>query len=186
MAKINQNLNASKASNPTPAVFFDRDGIVNIDDEYIYKPQDFIYVDGFLELFNICKQKGYLLFVVTNQSGIGRGYYSLEDFLTLSDFMQNDLKKRFGFCFDKIYFCSHKPELNCSCRKPKSGMIEQAMSEFNIDLDKSYIIGDKESDVESGINGGIKTTILFSKKDNINSKATFIVDCLYKVNSIIK
>lgn len=171
---------------PKPAVFFDRDGVVNIDDEYIYKIEDFVYVDGFLELLKSCKQKGYLLFVVTNQSGIGRGYYSLEDFLALSDFMQDDLKNKLGFGFDKIYFCAHKPEANCPCRKPKSGMIDQACKDFSINLAQSYIIGDKESDVESGIKAGIKTTILFSKKTNVKSKANVITDCLYKVNSIIK
>ncbi|RAX53846.1 hypothetical protein CCY99_05550 [Helicobacter sp. 16-1353] len=186
MKQLQQNRNPANILKLTPAVFFDRDGVVNIDDEYIYKPQDFIYIDGFLELFESCKQKGYLLFVVTNQSGIGRGYYTLEEFLDLSDFMQNDLKNRFGFCFDKIYFCSHKPEINCLCRKPKSGMIKQAIDEFNINLEKSYMIGDKESDVEAAISGGIKTTILFNKKDKVTSKADFIVDSLYKVNSIIK
>lgn len=172
-------------SKKIPAVFFDRDGVVNIDEEYIYKKEDFVYVDGFLELFKNCALKGYLLFIITNQSGIGRGYYTLEDFLKLSDFMQQDLKQKVGFCFNKIYFCSHSPELNCSCRKPKIGMIENALNEFDINLNESYIIGDKESDIEAGVNAGIKTKILFSKKLNIISKADFILDSLYKVNSII-
>ena len=167
------------------AVFFDRDGIVNIDTEYIYKIEDFIYVDGFLDLFQSCKKKGYLLLVVTNQSGIGRGYYTLEDFLKLSSFMQDDLKSRLGFCFDKIYYCAHNTDSKCECRKPNIGMIKQALSDFTIDLKQSYIIGDKESDIEAGINSGINTTILFSKKNTI-SKANFIVDSLYKVNSIIR
>lgn len=169
------------------AVFFDRDGVVNIDDEYIYKIKDFVYVEGFLELFSHCKKMGFLLFVVTNQSGIGRGYYSLEDFLKLSDFMQDDLKKRVGFGFDKIYFCAHAPNENCSCRKPKSGMITQACREFNInklDLENSFIIGDKASDVEAGINAGIKNTILYSKTPT-ESRAKYVIDNLYSANSII-
>lgn len=166
------------------AVFFDRDGVINIDTEYVYKIEDFVYVDGFLDLFRSCKEKGFLLFVVTNQSGIGRGYYTLDDFLKLSAFMQSDLNTRFGFCFDKIYYCAHNAESACECRKPKSGMIEQALNDFDIDLSCSYIIGDKESDIEAGINGGIKTTILFNRY-NAKSKANFIVDSLYKVNSII-
>lgn len=168
-----------------PAIFFDRDGVVNIDDEYIYKISDFIYVNGFLELFKSCKEKDYLLFVVTNQSGIGRGYYNLEDFRILSDFMQNDLKSKLGFCFDKIYFCAHSPEEHCSCRKPNTGMIEQACNDFDIDLAASYIIGDKESDIECGINAKIGTTILYTSLKK-QSKADYIIDKLYKANSIIK
>lgn len=167
------------------AVFFDRDGVINVDAKYVYKIEDFVYVDGFLDLFRLCKEKGYLLFVVTNQSGIGRGYYSLQDFLKLSSFMQNDLKSRLGFCFDKIYYCAHDIDSLCECRKPNIGMIKQALGDFDIDLSKSYIIGDKESDVEAGINSGINTTILFSKH-NVDSKADFVVDSLYEVNSIIK
>ena len=167
------------------AVFFDRDGVVNIDKKYIYKIEDFKYVKGFLDLFQSCKNKGYLLFVVTNQSGIGKGYYTLEDFLKLSSFMQDDLESKFGFCFDRIYYCAHNVDSNCECRKPNTGMIRQALLDFKIDLRQSYIIGDKESDVEAGINAGINTTILFSKK-SIDSKADFVVDSLYEVNSIIK
>lgn len=168
-----------------PAVFFDRDGVVNIDDEYIYKISDFIYMEGFLELFKSCKEKGYLLFVVTNQSGIGRGYYSLEDFKILSDFMQKDLEAKFGFCFDRIYFCAHSPSENCPCRKPKSGMIDSACKDFDIDLANSYIIGDKESDIECGLNARIGTSILYTKTTS-QSKANYIIDKLYKANSIIK
>ena len=167
------------------AVFFDRDGIVNVDTQYIYKIEDFVYVDGFLDLFKSCKNKGYLLFIVTNQSGIGKGYYSLQDFLKLSSFMQDDLKSRLGFSFDKIYYCAHDVDFKCERRKPNIGMIKQALNDFDIDLKQSYIIGDKESDVEAGINSGINTTILFSTK-NVASKADFVVDSLYQVNSIIK
>lgn len=167
------------------AIFFDRDGVVNIDNEYIYKISDFVYVNGFLELFKNCKEKGYLLFVVTNQSGIGRGYYKIEDFVILSDFMQKDLESKLGFCFDKIYFCAHSPDKHCSCRKPNVGMIEQACHDFDIDLATSYIIGDKESDIECGINAKIGTTILYTNL-KMQSKADYIIDKLYKANSIIK
>lgn len=167
------------------AVFFDRDGVVNIDNKYIYKIEDFIYVEGFLEVFRECKHKGYLLFIITNQSGIGRGYYTLDDFLKLSDFMQSDLCEKCGFGFDKIYYCAHKPEENCPCRKPKPGMLQQAMSDFCISLGESYLIGDKESDIEAGINAGVGTNILFHKKQQ-KSKASFIIDSLYQLNSIIR
>ena len=152
------------AQTPQKAVFFDRDGVVNVDDEYVYKIEDFVYVSGFLELFKSCKEKGYLLFVITNQSGIGRGYYGLEDFLALSDFMQKDLREKCGFAFDKIYFCAHAPSEDCPCRKPKAGMITQALGDFDIDLEHSYLIGDKLSDMECGKNGGIGTRILLDSR----------------------
>ncbi len=185
-----------------PAIFFDRDGVVNVDDIYVYKIEDFIYVDGFIDVFKQCKKKGYLLFVITNQSGIGRGYYSLEDFLILSDFMQQDLRKKCGFGFDKIYFCAHKPSDNCDCRKPKDGMIRQAMKDFALDISKSYLIGDKISDIQAGINAKIGTKILFQspnqQTDSMSSdimqntqnlkqdiKADIVIDSLYQLNSII-
>lgn len=179
------------------AIFFDRDGVVNIDRDYVYKIEDFEYEEGFLDLFSFCKLRGYFLFVVTNQSGISRGYYTEDSFLTLSNFMQDDLLSRFGFNFHKIYYCPHLPSHNCKCRKPKSGMIEEAILEFNINREKSYIIGDRESDIEAGLNASLGTTILYSKTcfldsthmlntdSNKDSNASFIVNSLHEIKNLI-
>ena len=166
------------------AVFFDRDGVVNVNSEYVYKISDFMYMDGFVEFFRFVKERGFLAFVVTNQSGINRGFYSEHDFEILSDFMQNDLMKKTGFCFDKIYHCPHLPSENCPCRKPKIGMIQNAMRDFPIDLSASYLIGDNESDIECALNAGIKTQILLTKAQK-SSKATYIIDNFQKAHSII-
>ena len=166
------------------AIFFDRDGVVNVNNEYVYKISDFVYMSGFVEFFCAIKERGFLAFVVTNQSGINRGFYSERDFEILSDFMQNDLAQKTGFCFDKIYHCPHLPSENCLCRKPKIGMIENALKDFDIDLSESYLIGDNESDIECAINAGIKTQILLTKEQKI-SKATHIIDNFQKAHSII-
>ena len=166
------------------AVFFDRDGVVNVNNEYVYKISDFVYMSGFVEFFRAIKERGFLAFVITNQSGINRGFYTERDFEILSDFMQNDLREKCGFCFDKIYHCPHLPSENCPCRKPKIGMIENALKDFPIDLSASYLIGDSESDIECAINAGIKTQILLTKEQKI-SKATHIIDNFQKAHSII-
>ena len=190
------------------AIFFDRDGVVNVNTDYVYKISDFKFMEGFLEFFSACKKSGFLALVVTNQSGINRGFYSERDFKILSDFMQNELRAKTGFCFDKIYHCPHSPSENCICRKPKIGMIQNALKDFNIDLEQSFLIGDNESDIECAINAGIKTQILLSKiaeskqiaesnaessldsaKNRVDSakisKATFVIDNFQKAHSII-
>ncbi len=145
------------------AVFFDRDGVINQDFGYVYAQKDFIFSEGIFDLLKYCKNKGFLLFVITNQSGIGRGYYSLEDFKAISAYMQNELKKKLGFGFDSIYFCPHLPDSECQCRKPKPGMITQAKEDYDINLDKSFIIGDNISDMQAGQNASIKHKILVGK-----------------------
>lgn len=166
------------------AVFFDRDGVVNIDKCYVYKIDDFEYRSGFVEFFTHCKKLGFLALLVTNQSGINRGFYTLDDFRALCDFMQSDLLEKCDFNFDKIYFCPHTPQENCYCRKPKIGMIQEALRDFPIDLSQSYFIGDNESDIECALNANIKTQILLSQCPK-NSKATFVIDNFQKAYTII-
>lgn len=157
------------------ALFLDRDGVINIEKNYVYKIEEFEFVDG---IFNVCKyfqDRGYLLIVTTNQAGIARGYYNEDDFHKLCDWMVIEFKKR-DIIIDKIYFCPHHPEspikkyrVECYCRKPKPGMILEAQKDFNIDLKKSILVGDKESDVKAGLNAGITKNILIgSSGNNIN------------------
>ncbi len=109
------------------------------------------------ELFEALREfakAGYALVVVTNQSGIGRGYYTLEQFDELCRFMLGEFEKE-GVKIEKIYFCPHAPEADCLCRKPKPGMLLNAANELNIDLARSIMIGDKDSDVQAGQSAGI-------------------------------
>lgn len=140
------------------AAFFDRDGIINIDHGYIYKIDDFTFCDGIFELMRAFAKKEFALFIVTNQSGIGRGYYSENDFTKLTSWMLEEFAKN-GIQIQKVYFCPHAPEENCSCRKPQIGMFKQALSEFEIDMQNSWMIGDKPSDIGAGKNAGILNTV---------------------------
>ena len=142
------------------AVFLDRDGVVNVEKNYVYKIEDFEFMPG---IFDVCKkyqQEGYLLFIITNQAGIARGYYTEEQFRILTDFMIKQFEKQ-GILIKKVYFCPHHPDFTgeCECRKPNPGMILQAAKEFDIDLSESILIGDKESDIEAGERAGMKMNI---------------------------
>ncbi|MDU7693566.1 MAG: HAD family hydrolase [Helicobacter sp.] len=160
------------------AVFFDRDGVINEDLGYVSKIADFTFKDGIFELLEFFKKRNYNLFVVTNQSGIGRGFYSMDDFFELSIYMQTKISERLGFSFDKIYFCPHIEDDNCDCRKPKSGMILQARDEFKLDLSSSFLIGDKISDIEAAKEAGIGHKILLSNETHNNLKDVLITSDL--------
>ncbi len=165
------------------ALFLDRDGVINVEKDYLYKIEDFEFIDGIFELCRHYKELGYLIFVVTNQSGISRGYYSEEDFNKLSSWMSKEFLKH-SIKIEKVYHCPHHPNISgeCSCRKPKPGMLLQATNEFDIDLEESLIIGDKERDIEAGLNAGLKKTYLFNESRTIKkSKATKIVSKLDEI-----
>ncbi|MBC7128510.1 MAG: HAD family hydrolase [Thermoplasmatales archaeon] len=131
----------------TPALFIDRDGTINANEpEYPHKPEHLKIYEDAVELMREYQSKGYLIIIITNQSGIGRGYFTLEQMHQFNNLLISELAKR-GVKIDAIYFCPHKPDDACSCRKPNLGLIEQAMKDFSIDLKNSIIIGDRE-DIE--------------------------------------
>ncbi len=105
------------------AIFLDRDGVINEDTGYVYKIEDFKIIDGVFEALIDLKSVGYLLIIVTGQSGIGRSYYTEDDYQKLTDYMLNTLSTK-GINISKVYYCPHAPEDNCNCRKPKPGMLE--------------------------------------------------------------
>lgn len=131
------------------AVFLDRDGVINEDKGYVSKIENFVWCDGVFEALLELMELGFSLFIVTNQSGIGRGYYTLSDFERLNSYMLDEFSKR-NIEIKKVYFCPHAPEQNCSCRKPSPQMILRAAGEFDIDLLNSILVGDKNSDIEAG------------------------------------
>ncbi|WP_235852521.1 D-glycero-alpha-D-manno-heptose-1,7-bisphosphate 7-phosphatase [Helicobacter vulpis] len=135
-------------------MFLDRDGVINVDKGYVCRIADFVFMPGIFELLSVAKAQGFLLLLVTNQSGIARGYYSVQDFWNLSAHMQTCLQAKVGFGLDKIYFCPHAPH-TCACRKPGLGMLEQALRDFDLNLGQSCMLGDKFSDMQFGLQGGI-------------------------------
>ena len=162
------------------ALFLDRDGVINVEKDYLYKIDDVEFIDGIFELCRYYQMLGYCIIVVTNQSGIARGFYNEKDFSKLSEWMVNKFLDE-HIIIQNIYHCPHHPDISgeCTCRKPNSGMLIDAKRDFDIDLDNSIIIGDKERDIEAGLNAGLSQTYLFNEDNSItNSKATKIVSRL--------
>lgn len=160
-----------------PALFLDRDGVINVEKDYLYKIEDFEFIEGIVALCKHYQELGYLIVVVTNQSGIARGYYSEDDFAKLSEWMVDAFRKK-GVAITAVYHCPHHPDISgtCACRKPMPGMLLDAAKAYDIDLENSIIIGDKERDIEAGLKAGLKECYLFNEAGNItDSKATRIV-----------
>ena len=160
----------------TRAIFLDRDGIINVDHGYVSKIEDFEFNKGIFELLLSLQSQGFLLIVVTNQSGIGRGYYTQEDYMTLTSHMVESLMKE-GVKIDAVFHCPHTPEDRCKCRKPQTGMLRAAKKQFDIDMQNSWMIGDKESDVEAGKKAGIRHRVLVSSCKE-SSDATIVVESI--------
>jgi D-glycero-D-manno-heptose 1,7-bisphosphate phosphatase len=149
-----------------PALFLDRDGVINLDHGYVHTPESFEFVDGIFDVVLAANRRGYVVVVVTNQAGIGRGYYSETQFHALTDWM----KLRFianGGEIRAVYYCPHHPEhagykyrIHCICRKPLPGMILRARDDFDLDLHKSILVGDKKTDMDAGIAAGVRNLLL--------------------------
>ena len=142
------------------ALFLDRDGVINHDRGYIFKIDEFDFLDGIFELCKKFIKKNYLIFIITNQSGIARGLYDENDLQKTHTWLSSVFRDK-GINITKIYFCPHHPDITgyCDCRKPKPGMIKKACKEFNVDLKNSYFIGDKFSDIQAAKNAGILNRI---------------------------
>ena len=169
------------------AVFLDRDGTINAygEGKYIHKIEDFKFSPGALSALKSLSKSEYKIIVVTNQSGIGRGDYAHEDVRVVHSWMLGEFEKS-DVRIDKIYYCPHSPEDNCSCRKPNLGMVEEAVKDFNLDLSQSWMVGDNASDVMLGKNAKMKTIMVkneFLEQDKV--KADFFVDDLPRAVEII-
>jgi len=148
-----------------PAAFLDRDGVINIDHGYTVRVSEFHFVPGTLDACRALVQAGYALVVVTNQSGIGRGLYTEQDFHTLTHWMRTQFANA-GAPLAGVYFCPHHPTqalppylCTCTCRKPAPGMLIQAAKELNLDLKRSLLFGDRASDLQAARAAGIAQRI---------------------------
>jgi len=152
------------------AVFLDRDGTLNVNQPpYLHKIEDFKLTPLAIPALKKLSKTDYKIIIITNQSGIGRGYFKEKDLKKLHQWMEESFKKK-GVRIDKIYYCPHIPGDNCSCRKPKTGLPLQAVKDFNISLSKSWLIGDDVRDILMGRNINIKTIFLGTKKNKDFSK----------------
>ncbi len=145
-----------------PAVFLDRDGTINEQMGYINHESRFVLLPGVAEAIRLLNRNGYLSIVVSNQSGVGRGYFPVDLVYRIHDSMKSELKNE-GAVLDGIYFCPHYPgtsvpEYNkrCTCRKPGTGLIDKAVKDFPIELSASYVIGDRCSDIKMAHQAGMK------------------------------
>ena len=169
------------------AVFLDRDGTLNIDHGYVHKIDDFQFIKGSIDALKELKEMGYLLVLVTNQSGIARGYFSEDQFLQLTEWMDWSLADR-GVDLDGIYYCPHHPEgkgeykEDCACRKPKSGMLLEAIKALKIDPAQSIMVGDKIEDLKAGIGAKVRTNILVRTGKAITEEGENLSD--YVLDSI--
>ena len=156
------------------AVFLDRDGTINVEVNYLSQVEDFHFIPGAPWALKRLKDAGFLLVVVTNQSGIGRGYYDEAALETIHDHMHADLA-HYGASLDACYFCPHHPEhaigdyrRECGCRKPLPGMLQQAARDLDIDLASSFMIGDKLMDVEAGLAAGCTPLLVLTGYGSAN------------------
>ncbi len=148
------------------AVFLDRDGTINIEKDYLHLIDDFEFIPGVPQALKSLQDANYLLVVVTNQSGVARGYFPLETVHRIHEYMCLQLK-RYHVNIDGIYLCPHHPtrgyppyDIECDCRKGKPGMLLQAVADLGIDLSRSYMIGDKTTDIEAGVSAGCQSLLV--------------------------
>lgn len=166
------------------AVFLDRDGVINVDTGYVSQVDDFKFIDGVIEAMLDLKKKGYLLVVVTNQSGIARGYFTEEQFMSLTEWMDWSLADR-GVDLDGIYFCPHHPDgqgayaKTCQCRKPGPDMILDAAKFLKIDLAASYMVGDKKSDMQAARHAGVGHKVLVRTGKPLTDEGIGLADQIF-------
>ncbi len=152
---------------PRRALFLDRDGVINVDHAYVHQRERFEFIDGIFELCRAARARGFLIAVVTNQAGIGRGYYTEADFHALSEWMCEQFRLH-DAAIDGVYFCPDHPQHGLGAykresaeRKPGPGMLLRAAAELNIDLAGSLMVGDKESDLQAGAAAGVPCLVSF-------------------------
>jgi len=148
----------------TPAVFLDRDGVLNVDAGYVSRVEEFCFVEGVFASLRAMQAAGFRLIVVTNQSGIGRGYFTEEQFRRLTDWMMLRLMQQ-QVQLTAVYHCPHAPQASCECRKPAPGLILRAAEDHGIDLRRSWLIGDRDRDIAAAQRAGVANTILLCERN---------------------
>ena len=168
-------------------IFLDRDGVINKEINYLHKIEDFEFINGVFEACQYLENLNYKIIITTNQSGISRGYYTEIDFQKVTNWMLGQFKINNIEILDVIH-CPHLPSDFCDCRKPKPGMLLTAKTKHNIDMKKSWMIGDKENDIKAANNAGVTNTILVKSGHNVDefkTNAKFILDSIKDIHQAI-
>ena len=167
------------------AVFIDRDGTINANIGYINNLKDFKIYNGVAEGIKLLNQDGFKVIIITNQSGLARGFFTEEMLEKIHNKMKREISEK-GATVDAIYYCPHHPDVKCSCRKPRTGLLEKAVKDFDVDIDESFIIGDRMLDIEAGQGIGCKTVLVPENKEKVaiemqesNVKPDIICDDFY-------
>lgn len=172
-----------------PVIFLDRDGTLNVDKGYVHRPEDWQFTDRAPEALRELHEAGYAIALVTNQSGVGRGYFTLDDVQILHQYVQERLSEQ-GVRLDAIAVCPHAPDDGCSCRKPRTGMARQIKTQLRepIAYNRSWVIGDKLSDREFGRALGTQVYLLRSRywhEGQLQDASVLISDSLYQAAQAI-
>lgn len=176
------------------ALILDRDGVVNIDKDYVHRIEDFEFIDGVFDLCRMAVEQGYLIIVITNQSGIGRGYYTEADFHALNDWMKGQFAGE-GVAISQVYYCPYHPvhgvgkyKADSYDRKPNPGMILQAARDFDLDLSDCILVGDRESDMKAAQTAGIGHKVMYRTDedgDDAPTRADYVVSDLKTVLDLV-
>ena len=169
-------------------IFLDRDGVVNKEVRYLYRLSDFEFIDGIFDACLYFQKLEYKIVIITNQSGIARGYYNENDYRKLTEWMLGQFNDN-GINILDTFYCPHDPASLCECRKPKPGMFIEAKDKYNISMKDSWMIGDSESDIKAANAAGISKTILVRSGhlvDESNSNSKFTIDSIKQSKEVIK
>lgn len=166
-------------------IFLDRDGVINKEVNYLYKINEFQFIEGIFDACIYLEKLGYKIIIITNQAGIAKNFYSIKDYQRLTSWMLTQFIDN-GVEILDIFYCPHGPETGCECRKPKPGMLLQADAKYDICMKDSWMIGDKETDIEAAHLAGIVNSVIVKSGHKINEKTTKAKFILNSINQITK
>ena len=169
-------------------IFLDRDGVINKEVGYLFRIADFEFIEGVFDACLYFQQLDYKIIIISNQSGIARGYYNENDYQKLTEWMLGQFIDN-GINILDTFYCPHGPESLCECRKPKPGMLIEAQYRYNIIMKDSWMIGDSERDIKAANAAGISNTVLVRSGhlvDESNSSSKFTIDSIKQSKEVIK
>ena len=160
------------SKNDYKTIFLDRDGVINQspgDERYVNNYKEFKFIDGSIEGIKTLYEKGYKIFIISNQAGVSKGLYTEKDLEEINSLIIKELEK-YKVSLSGIYYCTHHPEANCNCRKPKTGLLEKAVTKLGVKPKYSFFIGDTFKDMKAAVKFGAKAVLVLSGKEKIANR----------------